>query len=306
MKGIPVESQFVHRDRCEICGSSDKAILISRPFTAPAIWDFLERYYASRVDKNVLADAPYEVARCTQCGFMWQTYILNDHWMEVLYSQWILASGSLEKKRQSNLNDFARYAREAYVIGRQIDKPPHLIRVLDYGMGWGYWCLMAKAFGYEAYGVELSQERIDFARENGIQTLDLSTLDGPYFDFINCEQTFEHIPRPLDQLKQLARVLNPGGILRIAVPNAAGKEAAFADPAWQPSKDAFHPLEHINSFTHQTLHVLARQAGLRVIPSPILPKFFPSPRQWIGERILKSTPWWVAPTTVYLTQDKPS
>ena len=298
-----MESNFVYRASCELCGSSNKSILISKPFTAPAIWDFIEQYYASRVERDVLEGAPYEIAKCRQCGFLWQTYILNDWWMEVLYDQWILASGSLTKKRQSDLNDYMRYAREAYVIGRMIGKQPHLIRVLDYGMGWGYWCLMAKAFGYEAYGVELSQARIDFAKENGIQTVDLSTLNGPQFDFINSEQSFEHIPHPLAQLKQLVSILNPGGIIRLAVPDASGKEASFSNPDWRAAKNAFHPLEHINAFTRQTLSELARQAGLRVIPSPILPKFYPSFLQWVGERLLKHTPAWVTPTTVYLTRD---
>lgn len=297
-------SHFISRPDCEVCGSSQKSTLISKPFTAPAIWDFLERYYASRIDREALAGAPYEIARCQQCGFMWQTYILDDQWMEVLYSQWIAAAGSLDKKRQSELAVFANYAREVYTVGRLLGKPPHLIHVLDYGMGWGYWCLMAKAFGFEAYGIELSQERIDFAARNGIQALDLDDLSDPQFDFINCEQVFEHIPRPLEHLTRLTEVLNPGGIMRIAVPNAARKAASLADPDWRAAKDAFHPLEHINAFTHQSLRELARRAGLHVIPSPILPQFNPSLLHWAAERILRHKPAWVSPTIVYLTRDR--
>jgi len=38
---------------------------------------------------------------------------------------------------------------------------PEKLYFLDAGMGWGSWCLMAKAFGVNIYGIELSRHLIE-------------------------------------------------------------------------------------------------------------------------------------------------
>ena len=77
-----MSESFVHRPTCELCGSDKKSILVSRQFTDPAIWDFLEQYYEARIDKDDLGAANYQIAKCLECGFIWQAYILNDELMK--------------------------------------------------------------------------------------------------------------------------------------------------------------------------------------------------------------------------------
>ncbi|MFN8449211.1 MAG: class I SAM-dependent methyltransferase [Anaerolineae bacterium] len=295
-------SDFVHRMACDVCGSDVYTILISKDYLDPAVVDFLASYYSQRIDLSILRDAHYEVARCSVCGFMWQTYILNDRNMQLLYDVWISEDDSLKKKTLAPLALRARYATEAYTIAELLRKPPHDVTVLDFGMGWGYWCLMAKSFGYRTYGAELSETRVQYATANGISVLNLDTVSAGQFDFINSEQVFEHIPQPLMMLRTLVTTLKPSGVIRISVPDSERSVSQLASPDWKPAKDAFHPLEHINSFTHTSLIELGRRAGLRPLES-VPPIYFGvlSRRQAVRRLVNRRKP--PQSTTLYFVRD---
>jgi len=232
----------------------------------------LDEYYEGRINKSDLTDGKYEIVKCSECGFIWQAYILNDELMEKLYSVWISSEHSLIKKKCADFSLFSGYAREVESIHRFFpSKKPFEIDVLDFGMGWRYWCLMAKAFGYNVSGFEISKKRIEFARKNGIDVIEnFSEITTRKFDFINAEQVFEHIPNPLQTMRFLVHSLKNEGIIRISVPNGRGIEQELAKPRWNPSKNAIHPLEHINCFTHQTLVKFGELAGLELIRQPFL------------------------------------
>lgn len=260
---------FISRPQCELCGAQQPATLLAKPFSDPAVWSFLERYYEGRVDKAVLGDATYELAHCLVCGFIWQKHILNDAGMAALYDGWIAARSSLKKKQ--NIDIAPGYLRQAELIRLLLPgKQPAGIRLLDFGMGWGYWCKAAQSLGYQVVGLELAQSRIQFARAMGIEAVQrFDDLGSRRFDFINAEQVFEHIPQPLNTLKTLCQYLDSGGVIRIAVPDGANVTREVAQPGWTASKNAVHPLEHINCFTHATLARLGKEAGLTVIPQPV-------------------------------------
>jgi SAM-dependent methyltransferase len=126
---------------------------------------------------------------------------------------------------------------------------------------------MAQAYGYRVAGFELSPRRQQHARAWGIHVIDsLESLER--YDFVNCHQTLEHVPDPLATLARLVEALEPGGLLRVSVPDGLGMEQQLAAPGWRAGKDALHPLEHLNCFTGSTLARLAARVGLSVAPEP--------------------------------------
>lgn len=264
-----MRNNFIYRQTCELCNSNKKKTLISKAFTDPNIWEFLKEYYEERINKSDLSNGTYEIVKCHQCGFIWQTYILNEEFMEKLYSVWTSVERSLAKKQYADISLYSRYAREAECINLLIKKKPLEIDVLDFGMGWGFWCLMAKAFGYNVVGYEISRERIMFAKRNGIDVIEDISGNNKY-DFINAEQVFEHIPNPLQTLKILVSNLKEGGVIYISVPNGIGIEKELGSPEWKPSKNEIHPLEHINCFTNHSLKELGKIAGLYSINHPFI------------------------------------
>ncbi|MDH3609542.1 MAG: class I SAM-dependent methyltransferase [Gammaproteobacteria bacterium] len=187
--------------------------------------------------------------------------------MHQLYDKWICPKESLEKKLNAKHNIFLAYAIEAKLIANLIKKPNNKIKVLDYGMGWGHWLNMAKAFGYQTTGVELSEPRKNYAIKNGHRVLSNINHNGNY-DFIYANQVFEHIPNPLTTIKELSKTLSPEGVILLCVPqgNKYAKISSFSN--YQPKKDALHPLEHINCFNRNSLKLLGKTSGLRPIQPP--------------------------------------
>lgn len=93
-------------------------------------------------------------------------------------------------------------------------------RVLDIGAGRGNFLAEMEKLGFKVYGVETNPEYIggpilDVRAEN------LPFLDN-YFDFVNCAEVAEHVDDPLKMLKEIFRVLKPGGKCYISFHNRWG------------------------------------------------------------------------------------
>jgi SAM-dependent methyltransferase len=93
----------------------------------------------------------------------------------------------------------------------------------------GGWCVR----GLEPYAPTPS------ARTGGASsvTVDRGTLDdSPYppesFDVVTLWEVLEHLPRPLDALRQIYRLLRPGGVLVLSVPNGDSFDAKIFGPYW--------------------------------------------------------------------------
>ncbi|MDB5047900.1 MAG: Methyltransferase type 11 [Fibrobacteres bacterium] len=281
---------------CKVCGAKDPETLLSTGFLSPPVWDFLEAYYRGRLGKELFEDAKFQVSKCRGCGFIWQANILGPEGMGKLYGDWIVPEESLAKKKSSDFSVFRDYALQVQTISLLVGRKPVETEVLDFGMGWGFWCLMAKAHGFNVRGLEISKDRIAFARGNGIDVReDIAALSDRKYDFINTEQVFEHLDTPRDTIDSIVALLKPGGFVRISVPDGSAIEAKLRQPGWKAAKDAIHPLEHINCFTHASLVKLGETAGLKPVRPPVQTHSFKS--------LVKKTMGPLAPmpagTTVY-------
>lgn len=257
---------FITRHACPICGETDCKILVEVSLAEAAT--YLKNYYGGTVPD--LSKGHYILAKCLRCTSLYQRDILDDAGMELLYEQWIQAEGSFQKKFTAPLAVKIGYSRQCIQIIKAIKKPPHEIGVLDFGMGWGTWLLMAKAFGMQTEGLELSPSRVAYAQKNGLKVVSPDEIQPQSYHFINAEQVFEHLPNPADAIKSCYEWLKPNGILRIAVPNGAATSQKIEKGAWTISEMPTIPLEHINTFTPQSLCFFAEQNGFKVIQPPLV------------------------------------
>lgn len=79
---------------------------------------------------------------------------------------------------------------------------------------------------------------------------------------------FEHVKEPLNLLKQLIELLKVNGVIKISVPDGNQDFDYLLSSEWQARKDSFHPLEHINCFTHESLIKFGQAAGLKFLERP--------------------------------------
>lgn len=100
---------------------------------------------------------------------------------------------------------------------------------LDVGCNTGYGTIRFAPVAGRVVGVDVSPRAIDAARqrapEGRPEFVQTSGFELPFpaasFDLVTSFQVLEHVPDPVKFLRELARVLRPGGTVILATPNAA-------------------------------------------------------------------------------------
>ncbi|HEX5235830.1 MAG TPA: class I SAM-dependent methyltransferase [Silvibacterium sp.] len=117
-------------------------------------------------------------------------------------------------------------------------------KLLDYGCSWGYCTRQFIEAGYDAEGFEISEPRAQYGRGTlGLRiTSDITDFEDSSFDVIYTAHVLEHIPTPKATLNEFRRLLKPGGMLFLYVPNCGGKRARDQGVHWGPMMGEKHVL----------------------------------------------------------------
>lgn len=265
---------FSERLCCPVCGSKKTIELINLPYTDPNLEKYLLNFYTSqgKIELDFLRDTHFEVVECESCSFIFQKYIPDDLLMRKLYEEWIDPEFAKKASLKRPLYYTERLVYEILDAIKYLNKEPHELKFMDFGMGWGEWCKIALALGVDTYGMELSQERIKNANYLHIKNIEWDELPNYEFDYINTEQVIEHVPEPVETIKHLMTSLKPGGLLKISVPNAKNVKSILKSIDWNAAIDSdrslkvISPLEHINGFTRKSILKLAQECGLELAP----------------------------------------
>src|SRR5215213_1186703 len=105
------------------------------------------------------------------------------------------------------------------ICRRVTDRRP---RILDVGCGTGANLLMLSKYG-DAEGVDVSEDALAFCRERGLESVKLGAAEElPYddgtFDLVTALDVVEHMDDDLAGLREMRRVLRPGGHVLLFVP----------------------------------------------------------------------------------------
>lgn len=138
-------------------------------------------------------------------------------------------------------------------------------RILEIGCGRGLLLNQLSELGHECHGIErsaLAARRA--AQTEGLrvytQPLEECHFDGQYFDAVIVWHVLEHLDHPQTTLALISRVLKPGGLLYLEVPNLSSLQSYSTGKNW------FHlDLEHhLYHFSPVGLQRLLRSSGFRV------------------------------------------
>jgi len=105
------------------------------------------------------------------------------------------------------------------ICRRVTDRRP---RILDVGCGTGANLLMLSQYG-DAEGVDVSEDALAFCRERGLEKVRLGAgeelpYDDGTFDLVTAFDVVEHMDNDLAGLREMRRVLRPGGRVLLFVP----------------------------------------------------------------------------------------
>jgi SAM-dependent methyltransferase len=132
--------------------------------------------------------------------------------------------------------------------------------LLDVGCGRGTLVRLARAQGCEAYGVERPYPGAPFLPHVFYRDLADSRFPSDHFQVVTLWHVLEHLPDPAETLREIHRVLRPGGWLSLAVPNYGGAVARASREHW------FHldlP-RHMWHFDSGSLRALLQRHGFEI------------------------------------------
>lgn len=272
---------FRIRSKCPSCESGAIKELYRLPYESVALKKYLTGFYMPQgtVEFDYLVDAEYILCECGKCQTIYQQQIPNDEFMSRLYGHWINPDLAFAKTASMPRDYYLRYSLEIAQISTLFPAPLSNLRFLDFGMGWGAWAQMAKAFGIQSYGSELTKEQIEHSQSNGINIVEWAEISKHQFDFINTEQVFEHLPEPLETLRHLQSGLKPGGVIKISVPYARDLSRRLKLMDWSAAKESRNslnpvaPLEHINYFTRKSLKHMGDLLGMENVTIPLAKQY---------------------------------
>jgi len=232
----------------------------SCPLTGSSNYDVIEEY----------CEGDWQVVSCKDSGFV---YLLNPPGYEALIEEYAWEKTSVQETERrietrgigAKLSKSSRWRLSLMRLSRT--KINHYFEngnVLDIGCGAGHKILAA---GGIPHGVEISKELNTIAdermRERGGFSVHAPAVDGVeqfdenYFDSVLMHSFLEHEENPSGLLAGVHRVLKPGGLAYVRVPNYGSLNRMFMGKKWC----GFRYPDHVNYFTIGSLKKMAANNG---------------------------------------------
>lgn len=199
--------------------------------------------------------------KCPSCGLIYVSLILREDVLDRYWREEAAWIGVLNSAPQMELD------RLKYQYGLDLAEA-HLRdsgrRLLDFGSGPGGFVRLADEAGWEATALEMNQASSEQLAAEGYQVivkhLELSDLPPRSFDLISFWEVLEHLPDPRSVLLEARRLLRPGGLMLIMVPNAG----SLVTRLLHDKSNTFGGHSHLNHFHVPSLTRLLESANLRL------------------------------------------
>jgi 2-polyprenyl-3-methyl-5-hydroxy-6-metoxy-1,4-benzoquinol methylase len=142
---------------------------------------------------------------------------------------------------------------------------PPPARLLDAGAGRGRFVSVARAAGYDAWGIEPSERGVRAAAVIGVpvrqETIGSARVPPGSLDAVTLWHVLEHLQDPAGDLTRVASWLRPGGAVLVGVPNLGSLQARLCPQRWYHLDVPRHRVH----FTVTGLHTLLARHGLQPV-----------------------------------------
>ena len=234
---------------CGLCGEDDTEKVFDVPVRSDQI--------------GIYVRDSWPVVRCRRCGLVYVNPRIDAAARNAYYEfknpvdfefvhAWFVNNADLQR---ATWQRFLRVIQRYCLTGR----------LLDVGCGTGSFLIEAQNSGYTVLGQEVAPYFVKFCRaQHGLTVyegdLGTLTLDPASFDCVTAFDVIEHHPNPRQMLRQIRRLLKPGGVIVISTHDIGNFFARLYGRRWRH----MNPIGHLTFFTRPTLAKLLVACGFRV------------------------------------------
>jgi ADP-heptose:LPS heptosyltransferase/transcription elongation factor Elf1 len=205
----------------------------------------------------------FRIVKCSNCGLQFVTPRFNQEGRKLFfYSKYHFAGYSLF----GLFNKLDLAINEGFSVDEILDcihiykKTGDLIEIGPLGkgltkkaekQGFKCWRLKTNDWSYES-----PFEEREYRTDNGC-----SSVKNKKFDVVSCLDILDRMLDPMDELKDIHRILKNDGILLIRVPNFGSKIAERSGIAWHYNR----PWEKIYQWDYKSLNELLEKSGFKTV-----------------------------------------
>lgn len=216
----------------------------------------------------------FQMMRCDTCTFSFINRRPVEMEADAIYDEYFSGSnadygkcyeGYIRENKQKRDRKF-HFNRFHKMVLKRLAKHAPGKKLLDIGCAAGFFLQDARDAGWEVTGIDIAKPALDFAKKE--LDLDVSygrLVDKQYpdnsFDAITMFDLIEHLYTPLNELKEIHRILKPGGVVFIFTPNVSSIKQKILRGKWY----AFKPREHNYYFSIKTLSMMLDKKQLKTI-----------------------------------------
>ena len=238
---IPIGS----RNPCLVCGGTSFVRRFPRSPGPLPVQKQDEPYRITHSERRLVG----AIERCADCGM---EFLPLDYLPDASYAD-AADPYYLEQEEERVMN-----------AHRLLELVPARGRLLEIGCAVGFLLVAARERGFDAIGVEMSEWASGIAREQfGLDvrcgTLEDAGLDDDSFDVVVLADVVEHLTDPAKTVREIRRVLKPGGRLLLLTPDTGSVVAKLLGERWWGLLD-----DHYYYFSRATMKRFLEQEGFEV------------------------------------------
>jgi 2-polyprenyl-3-methyl-5-hydroxy-6-metoxy-1,4-benzoquinol methylase len=237
-----IAAPFAPQLLCGLCGGRDAKLVLEKRIGGSS------------------GELPFRLWQCLSCDLVRTEPQLAARELEPYYAEEYWGEGGMEPASEDWIRRDQRY-RTGFLTRFRSEGS-----VLDVGCGLGFFLRALDGNRWERHGIEPMpvpyREASRALGPNRIHNSDLISagLSSAQFDAITFWDSLEHLPNPREILAEAARLLRPGGLVVIGIPNYGGYQARHFGEDWF----GLSLPHHFYHYTRATLARLLGTCGFRV------------------------------------------